>query len=85
MPAPAPFRIKEIALQPAETATLTFESNENFLYDIQLSTSLEPGEWITARSFIAGTPGATTTTVSELPLPYGDRGFYRAVLRSPAE
>ena len=85
VPAPAPFLIGEIALQPAEAATITFESNENFLYDIQLSKSLEPDGWITVRSYIAGTPGATTTTVSELPLPDGDRGFYRAVLRSPAE
>jgi choline-sulfatase len=84
VPAPAPFSIQQIALETNSSVTLTFESNDNFLYDIQFSPDLAPGGWTTARSFVAGTPGAATTTVSQLPLPGGKRGFYRVICRSPS-
>jgi arylsulfatase A-like enzyme len=84
LPVPAPFRVRQIVLEPADSVTLTFESNENFLYDIQHSPDLAPGGWTTVRSFVAGTTGAATTAVGRLPLPGGDRGFYRVVRRTPA-
>jgi hypothetical protein len=84
LPPPAPFRIQEIALEPNSSALLTFESHESFLYDIQFSPDLAPIGWTTVRSFVAGAVGAATTTVDDLPVPGGSRGFFR-VIRSPLE
>lgn len=81
---PAPFRVLQIALESTDSVTLTFESNENFLYDIQFSPDLAADGWTTVRSFVAGTTGAATTTVNQLPLPGGDHGFYRVICRTPA-
>ena len=83
LPSPAPFRVLQIALQANSSVALTFESNEHFLYDIQFSPNLTPVGWTTVRSSVAGATGAATTTVNQLPMPSGDRGFYRVICRSP--
>ena len=79
IPDQGPFKVESAAFEAGETITLTFESNENFLYDVQSSPDLSPSSWTTVRSFVPGATGAATTTVEGLPLPGPDRGFYRVV------
>jgi hypothetical protein len=55
VPASPPFRIQQIVLESAASVTLTVESDEDFLYDIQFSPDLAPGGWTTVRAFVAGT------------------------------
>ena len=85
IPAPGPFQIHSHDLEPGGGAKLTFESSENYLYEVQSSSTLESDSWTTVRSFIPGAVGSTTTVIEDLPLPAGDRGFYRIVGRFPSE
>jgi hypothetical protein len=79
IPDPGPFMVATLAIETTGTITLTFDSNENFLYDVQSSPDLSPSSWTTVRSHIAGTSGSASTTVNGLPRPHAARGFFRIV------
>jgi choline-sulfatase len=77
IPSPGLFRV--IAFErdaESSTASLTFESDERLLYDIESTADLSE-TWAKLRSFLGGAPGAAATTVGALPLPDGPRGFFR--------
>ncbi len=76
---PVEIELLSLQLSPDQTTfSLTFESDETRLYHIQRSTTLEPGNWTDVRTFIPGAPGATETTVSNLPVDMsGGREFFR--------
>ena len=73
------FTIRNFQFTSPGTLSLTFQSDENFLYDIQQSTTLEPGSWHTIRSFVPGSPTVKETTQA-IPAPLtGPRTFYRVL------
>ncbi|MGJ8694689.1 MAG: sulfatase-like hydrolase/transferase [Verrucomicrobiaceae bacterium] len=78
--APAePFEIKSTQFTTsADTLSLTFESNDTRLYNIQRSNTLEPGSWIDVQTFVPGATGETQTTVTDLPIdPNAPKEFFR--------
>ncbi|MFP6897976.1 MAG: sulfatase-like hydrolase/transferase [Roseibacillus sp.] len=83
LPTPEPFQVTSIAPNLEGTFDLSFESNENFLYDVERSSTLADGSWTTVRSFLGGAAGTATTTVTELPRSTGTRSFYRVVCYRP--
>jgi hypothetical protein len=75
------FTITNLTLTSPTTLSLTFQSNQNFLYDIQRSTTLEPSSWETIRSYIPGSTSASQTTQT-IPLTAPEpRAFYRVLRR----
>ena len=83
IPVPGPFRITSVQDNGNGTANLRFESNEQFLYDLEQSTSLQADSWRKVRTFIGGAPGANETTFASVPKPAFDRGFFRVVCYPP--
>lgn len=79
IPAHGEFLITHLEFTSATTLGLTFRSNENFLYDIQTSATLEPGGWRTIRSFVPGTAGANATSQVVPFSPTEFRTFYRVL------
>ncbi|MEP4077316.1 sulfatase-like hydrolase/transferase [Haloferula sp.] len=71
------FEITSFQIDPGgSTFSLTFESDETRLYNIECSTSL--GDWIVVDSFIVGESGSTETTVADLELDSNNpKAFYR--------
>ncbi|MGE9270231.1 MAG: LamG-like jellyroll fold domain-containing protein, partial [Verrucomicrobiales bacterium] len=62
------FAITDFQLDPDNlTLTLTFHSDETRLYHVERTTTLQETSWIPAAEFIPGSPGATSTTVDQLP------------------
>jgi hypothetical protein len=59
-------------------ATLSFTSRDNFVYDLQVSTDLESGEWtpVEPHTFLDGNGGVKVLTD---PLGGRSRAFYRLV------
>jgi hypothetical protein len=58
--------------------SLTFESQDDLLYTVQKSATLDPGSWTDVRAYVPGAPGATRTTIGDLPRQAGTtREFYR--------
>ncbi|MDC1448450.1 sulfatase-like hydrolase/transferase, partial [bacterium] len=74
-----PFTIESTQLATgADTISLTFESNDTLLYNIQRSTTLEPGSWTDVQTFLPGATGQTQTTVTDLPIdPNAPKEFFR--------
>lgn len=74
-----PFEIKSTQYTTsADTLSLTFESNDTHLYNIQRSTTLEPGSWTDIQTFVPGASGQTQTTITNLPVtPNAQKSFFR--------
>jgi len=84
--APGSFRIKGFSFdESGQLSDVTFESNEQHLYDIQVSPSLTPASWTTVQSFFGGAAGAAETTIGVPPPSEGaPRAYTRIRCRTPA-
>jgi hypothetical protein len=75
---PGPFRITASDFSSPTVISLTFESREDLLYTVQKSNTLAPGSWTDVRTNVPGTPGASSTTINDLPRQVGTpKEFFR--------
>ena len=80
----APFAITSTQFGTSiDTISLTFESDDTRLYNIQRSTTLEPNSWTDIQTFIPGATGQTQTTITDLPItPNAQQEFFRVSTRT---